>query len=446
MGKEQFNVVKGTRDFGPQQVRERQYIIQAIKQVFEKFGFQPLETPTMERLSVLTGKYGDEGDELLFRILNSGEFLKPTSQDDYNNGEKALSGKIAEKGLRYDLTVPFARYVTNNRNDLAFPFKRYQIQPVWRADKPQRGRYREFYQCDADVIGTNSLLCEAEVILMINEVLTTLGINDFTIKLNNRKILEGICDVSGTSEQFTNVVVAIDKLDKIGKEKVSEELMSKGISSDQANQIFELIEGDINTLKVAFENSEVGTKGIEEIEEVFSYLPQENNTNFDIALARGLSYYTGCIYEVAVNNVKIGSISGGGRYDNLTGGFGMEGVSGVGFSFGLDRIYDVLSELELFPNLEASSTKVIMIAFDQESFKYSVPVLGQLRAAGIKSELYPDVVKMKKSMKYANNRNIPNVILIGGNEMETGLLTLKNMITGEQENLSIPKIIEKLQE
>ncbi len=448
MGKTKPSIPKGTRDFGPSVVRKRQYIINIIKDVFEKFGFAPLETPTMENLSVLTGKYGDEGDQLLFKILNTKDFLKNANQEDFDKGYKGLLPKIAEKGLRYDLTVPFARYVAMNQSDIAFPFKRYQIQPVWRSDRPQRGRYREFYQCDADVVGTDSLLCESEVILMIDEVLTTLGISNFTIKLNNRKILEGICESAGVADQFTNVVVALDKLDKVGDEGVEKELLNRGISESQADLLLKLIKMNVTELKEQFSNSEIGLTGIDEVEEVFSYLPFSDslstNVELDISLARGLSYYTGCIFEVVVNNVSIGSISGGGRYDDLTSGFGLKDVSGVGFSFGLDRIYDVLESLELFPELGSSPTQVLIIAKDEVAFSYAIPVLKELRANNIKSELYPDIVKFGKSMSYADKKAVPYTIVIGDNEMESGLLGLKNMKDGNQSDLSVEEIIKTL--
>ena len=444
MAQQKPTIPKGTRDFGPKEVRKRHYIIQIIKNVFEKFGFAPIETPTMENLSTLTGKYGEEGDQLLFKILNSGDFLSKSTLKDYEEGSKSLLPKIAEKGLRYDLTVPFARFVAMHQNDIEMPFKRYQIQPVWRADRPQKGRYREFYQCDADVVGTNSLLCEAEVIMMINEVLPMLGITDFTIKINNRKILEGICEVTDTSDKFTDVVVAIDKLDKIGEEGVKNELLQHHISLEQINRLFELIQFNSKELKEAFSSSPIGKKGIDEIETVFNYCNLLKNYEFDVALARGLSYYTGCIFEVKVNNATIGSISGGGRYDDLTSGFGLNGVSGVGFSFGLDRIYDVMTELNTFPNLDETSTKVLLIAFYEKAFDYAITLLVQLRNENIKSELYPDIVKIKKSMSYANKKNIPYVLLIGEEEMQSNLFSFKNMEHGTQQQLSIEAIIQHL--
>ena len=459
MSKIKPSIPKGMRDFGPNEVFKRQFIINHIKQTFEKFGFLPLETPTMENLSVLTGKYGDEGDQLLFKVLNSGDFLSKTTQEDIDAGSKKLTQKISEKGLRYDLTIPFARYVAMNQNDIAFPFKRYQIQPVWRADRPQKGRYREFYQCDADVIGTYSLLPEAEIIMMIQEVFGKLGIEDYTIKINNRKVLQGIIEKCNADDKFLDIVIAIDKLDKIGADGVQKELESKGLNTKQISTLFSYLNlednpafNDINKrlnfYQKALDDNEIGSRGIHELLEVHKYLISTNTDRtrikFDATLARGLNYYTGCIFEVSVNNVSIGSVSGGGRYDDLTSSFGLPNVSGVGFSFGLDRIYDVMTELNLFPKDIATSTQVLIIPFDDEAFNYALSVLQKLRNAQIKSELYPDVVKMKKSMKYANDKNIPFVILIGSNEIETNNLSFKNMETGEQQNLTIEQIIEKL--
>ena len=445
---------KGTRDFGPEKMAKRNFIFDNIKSTFQKFGFQPLETPTMENLDVLTGKYGDEGDQLIFKILNSGDFLSKVSDSQIAQGSKEVTKAICEKALRYDLTVPFARFVVMNRNEISFPFKRFQIQPVWRADRPQKGRYREFYQCDADVVGTDSLLCEAEIILMIKEVFQKLGLTDYTIKINNRKILSGIAEIVGAQNNETDLFVAIDKLDKIGIDKVAEELATKNFSSENINQVKLVLEakGSLNEkfdfISQLLHTSEVGKKGIEEIKSIFEIVSQLGNDleniDFDLTLARGLSYYTGAIFEVKVNNVSIGSVSGGGRYDNLTGVFGLPDVSGVGFSFGVDRLYDVLEELDLFPTDSLKSTEVIICSFDQEGLTYSYPLLTKLRAAGIKSELYPDAAKMKKQMSYANAKNIPYVIVIGSDEMESGKLTFKNMITGEQSLSTIDEIIETL--
>ncbi len=451
---------KGTRDFAPEVMVKRNYILNTIRAVFEKFGFQPLETPSMENLDVLTGKYGDEGDQLIFKILNSGDFLskaKPEDKDDY----KALIQKISEKALRYDLTVPFARFVTMNRGVISFPFKRYQIQPVWRGDRPQRGRYREFYQCDADVVGTDSLICEAEIILMINEVLGKLGIEKFALKINNRKILSGIADYLGYPERVSDMCVAIDKLDKIGEEKVLEELGQRGFSEASLQKISPVIAlsgtyaEKIIYLKQIFTSSEIGRKGLEELEEVVNLLSQITqkedfiehlHIDFDQNLARGLSYYTGAIFEVKALNVSIGSISGGGRYDDLTGAFGMPDMSGVGFSFGVDRIYDVMEELNIFPEENTlSTTQVMFTNFDAEAQKYLLPILAQFRAANIRCEIYPDSSKLKKQMNYANRKNIPYVVLAGEDEMKAAKITLKNMRSGEQDLLTASEAIQKIQ-
>ena len=463
MSAEKPSIPKGTRDFGPQVVVKRNYIFSTIRKTFEKFGYQPLETPAMENLSVLTGKYGEEGDQLIFKILNSGDYLSKTTTADYENGSKGLLRKISEKALRYDLTVPFARYVVMNRNEISFPFKRYQIQPVWRADRPQRGRYREFYQCDADVVGTKSLLCEAEIVLMIDEVLNNLGITDFTIKINNRKVLTGIAEVVGHKERVGEICVAIDKLDKIGPAEVLNELKSKGFSENELESL-NLILADYLGFKVFTETSVLsslnafsynlkesteGLLGINELKEVVSYLEKLNQSAleklvFDPTLARGLSYYTGCIFEVKVNNVNMGSISGGGRYDNLTGMFGLPDVSGVGFSFGVDRIYDVMEELQLFKAATQTVTQLLIVNFDKASEQYSLPLLQQFRQAGIATELYPEAAKLKKQMTYAGQKKISYVLLVGSEEIKSGLLQLKHMQTGEQEALSAEAVISKL--
>jgi len=556
---------KGTRDFGPAQMAKRQFIFNTIRMVFQKYGFQPLETPAMENLSTLTGKYGDEGDQLLFKVLDSGNYIdeenlislimkskfKIYTQDLYdgvnnflggvwenvNNSQikdaiinsfdsistknedvpllneykwrlrdnldeiaaniniwltessnsskkiktdsanylvemlidflqkrnqnvnqvidlflkpKYLTPHVASKGLRYDLTVPFARYVVMNRHEITFPFKRYQIQPVWRADRPQKGRYREFYQCDADVVGTDSLICEAEIILMIKEVFKGLGITDYTIKLNHRAILSGLAEICKGGNE-TSLFVAIDKLDKIGEEKVKEELRSRGFADANLTEVFEILNfkgttsEKIQYISQKFANSEAGKKGISDLTQVLQLLKDYNATEdhveFDIALARGLSYYTGCIFEVKINNVAIGSVSGGGRYDNLTGGFGLPNVSGVGFSFGVDRLYDSMEELKLFPQEAQISSKVLIAHFDAESKKYGLGVLQQLRAQGIASEIYPDAVKIQKQLEYANKKLIPYVIVIGSEEVKSGLLAFKNMKTGEQQKMSVGEII-----
>jgi histidyl-tRNA synthetase len=455
MSKDKPAIPKGTRDFGPQVVVKRNYIFATIRRTFEKFGFQPLETPAMENLSVLTGKYGDEGDQLIFKILNSGDYLARTSPEEIAAGSKSLLRKISEKALRYDLTVPFARFVVMNRNEISFPFKRYQIQPVWRADRPQRGRYREFYQCDADVVGTRSLLCEAEIVLMIDEVLTNLGITDFTIKINHRGILAGMAEAIGQKGRESEICVAIDKLDKIGTEGVQQELLERGISPEsiQALQPILDLEGEndelLEALSAILQDSEEGQRGLRELKGVFEYLESfklnHAHVALDIALARGLSYYTGCIFEVKVNNVNMGSISGGGRYDNLTGMFGLPDVSGVGFSFGVDRIYDVMEELNLFSTASQIITQLLIINFDPTSERYTLPLLQQFRDAGIATELYPEAAKLKKQMTYADQKKIPFVLLVGSNEMETGLLQLKNMVSGEQHELSPTQIINTLQ-
>jgi histidyl-tRNA synthetase len=444
MSKEKPSIPKGTRDFGPAVVVRRNYIFGVIKRTFEKFGYLPLETPAMEQLSVLTGKYGDEGDQLLFKILNSGDFLSKTKHEDIEQGYKHLTRKVSEKGLRYDLTVPFARFVVMNRNEITFPFKRYQIQPVWRADRPQKGRYREFYQCDADVVGTNSLLCEAEIVQMMDEVLTTLGLTDFTIKINHRGVLAGIAEAIGEKGREGDICVAIDKLDKIGADGVRKELLERGISEEAVYKLEPLYElkgsneDILEQLQAILSETEEGQRGLNDLREVWQYLgrlnsqaltAQNESSNprllLDVTLARGLSYYTGCIFEVKANNVSMGSISGGGRYDNLTGMFGMPGVSGVGFSFGVDRIYDVMEELQLFPASSQVSTKV-------------------LRDAGIATELYPEPAKLKKQLGYADQKNIPYVVLIGSEEMASGKLKLRNMELGEQKDLSVLEIITQL--
>ncbi len=463
MSKEKPSIPKGTRDFGPAVVVKRNYIFGVIKRTFEKFGYLPLETPAMEQLSVLTGKYGEEGDQLIFKILNSGDYLSKTTASDIEQGSKHLTRKISEKALRYDLTVPFARFVVMNRNEITFPFKRYQIQPVWRADRPQKGRYREFYQCDADVVGTNSLLCEAEIVQMIDEVLSTLGLTDFTIKINHRGILAGIAEAIGEKGREGDICVAIDKLDKIGKEGVRKELLERGIAEEAVGKLEPLytLEGTneelLEQLETILGNTEEGQRGLKDLREVWNYLnnlgsyalttqnPSGNpRLHLDVTLARGLSYYTGCIFEVKVNNVSMGSISGGGRYDNLTGMFGLPGVSGVGFSFGVDRIYDVLEELQLFPASSEVGTKVLIAQFDKESETYALPLLQKLRDAGIASELYPEAAKLKKQMSYADQKNIPFVLLVGSEEMASGKLQLRDMQTGEQDSLYIDDIIAQL--
>ena len=442
---------KGTRDFGPEQMRKRLFIFDTIRQTFQRFGFQPLETPAMENLSTLTGKYGDEGDQLLFKILNSGDFSASLTELDLATGSKKLTPKIAEKGLRYDLTVPFARYVVMNRNELTMPFKRYQMQPVWRADRPQKGRYREFYQCDADVVGTDSLVCEAEIVIMIHEVFQNLGIQSFTLKINNRKILAGIAEVIGMPGQEGTLSVAIDKLDKIGWDKVKDELRERGFADEaitQLDPLLTLTSQDtaqvIQALRSWLTTSETAQQGIRELEQTLELVSQyglaDSQVELDPTLARGLSYYTGAIFEVKANGVQIGSVSGGGRYDNLTGAFGMPGLSGVGISFGVDRIYDVMEELKLFPGQAGQGVQVLITPFDAEARTVALPLLNRLRTAGVAAEMYPDLAKVKKMLDYANAKAIPYVVLIGSEEVQTRQLTLKNMVTGEQQKVSADQV------
>lgn len=448
---EKPSLPKGTRDFGPSIMAKRKFILNTIESVYRKFGFLPLETPAMENLSVLTGKYGDEGDQLIFKILNSGDFLQKVSPENLQSS-KTITPDISEKALRYDLTVPFARYVVMNRHELHFPFKRYQIQPVWRADRPQKGRYREFYQCDADVIGTESLLCEAEIIAMINEAFEKLGIKGFVIKINNRKILSGIAEVADCKGREADLCVAIDKLDKIGKEKVIEELQTRGFSEESLKRIDPIFgfEGS-NEQKLSFlhqylNDSVIGIAGVKELEKIVSIARSlyinDLKVEIDITLARGLSYYTGAIFEVKATDVAIGSIAGGGRYDNLTGVFGLPDMSGVGISFGVDRIFDVIDALNLFPSSTLQSSRVLLCHFDEEAFNFCLPLITKLRSNGINSEVYPEVSKIKKQLAYANSKNIPYAIIIGENEIKTGQLSLKNMISGEQQQVTIDELTQ----
>jgi histidyl-tRNA synthetase len=451
---EKPTIPKGTRDFGPAVMGKRQFIFNTIRAVYQKYGFQPLETPSMENLSVLTGKYGDEGDQLLFKILNSGDYLKDVESSRLEaRNSKLVTASISEKGLRYDLTVPFARYVVMNRGEITFPFKRYQIQPVWRADRPQKGRYREFYQCDADVVGTTSLLCEAEIVMMIREVMKGLGIVDFTI--NHRGVLAGLAEIAEAKGKEMAFYTAIDKLDKIGEEKVREELAVNGFTNTQLDLLFELLNASgSNNEKLAllnnhFANSATGAKGVNDLKQVINLLKELNsdeaNLQFDVALARGLSYYTGCIFEVKINNISIGSVSGGGRYDNLTQSFGdKESLSGVGISFGVDRLYDVLEELKLFPKETQRSSKALICHVDEESMRYGLKVVTALRSVGIASEIYPDGSKLKKQLDYANKKMIPYTIVIGEEERKEGLLMLKDMDAGTQEKFTLEKIISIL--
>jgi histidyl-tRNA synthetase len=509
------SVPKGTRDFSPAEMAKRNYIFDTIKIVFRKYGYQEIQTPSMENLETLTGKYGDEGDKLIFKILDSGEFLEKTTtikdlkelveatyetleqrvelfnfifntvkgnslnfsetqqaqidkiifkQTDNENKlinyvkefltSKNILKEISEKALRYDLTVPFARYVVSHQSEITFPFKRFQVQPVWRADRPQKGRYREFYQCDADVVGSDSLLNEAEFILIYDEALSNFGLKDFSIKINNRKILSGIAEIIGKPELIVDMTVAIDKLDKIGLPGVSKELLERGFTEDDLLKLTPVIllggsnDEKINALKEVLKDSVIGLKGIEEIEAVFTYLKNTQlktaKLELDITLARGLNYYTGAIFEVKTNEVAMGSIGGGGRYDDLTGMFGLKGLTGAGISFGADRIYDVLEELKLFPEDTTQGTQVLICCFDKEFENYGFQLVNQLRKQEIRAELYPPGAKIKKQLDYANNKNIQFTLMIGSEEMQSGLLALKNMQTGEQQKLSVDEILEKL--
>lgn len=447
------SIPKGTRDFSPEEMAKRNYIFDTIKEVFMLHGFSQIETPAMENLSTLMGKYGEEGDKLLFKILNSGDFLKSVSDEQLTERNcPRLTSQLCEKGLRYDLTVPFARFVVQHRNELQFPFKRFQIQPVWRADRPQKGRYREFYQCDADVIGTDSLLNEIDLLQIIDEVFRRFGIN-ITIKLNNRKVLSGIAEIIGAPEKIVDITVAIDKIDKIGIENVNAELLEKGISQDAVNQLQPLLtlsgtnEEKLESLSKLLASSEIGLKGIEKLRYVISNTDEvgiDATLELDVSLARGLNYYTGTIIEVKANDVQIGSITGGGRYDNLTGVFGLEGVSGVGISFGADRIFDVLNQLNLYPAEAKNTTKVIFVNFGENEAKASLKHIKALRANGISCELYPENAKMKKQMGYANDNKIPYVAIVGETELANNTITVKCMATGEQQQLTIDEMIEKL--
>jgi histidyl-tRNA synthetase len=446
----QPSIPKGTRDFSPEEMAKRNYIFDTIREVYKLYGFRQIETPAMENLSTLMGKYGEEGDKLLFKILNSGDYLKDLSNDELlEKNSTRMATKISEKGLRYDLTVPFARYVVMHRNDITFPFKRYQIQPVWRADRPQKGRYREFFQCDADIVGSDSLINEVELIQIIDEVFSRFGIR-VSIKLNNRKILSGIAEIIGESDKITDITVAIDKLDKIGLEKVNEELASKGISQDAINQLRPIIlsqgtnEEKIDTLKTVLKESETGIKGTEELEFILNKLKITgvcSELELDLTLARGLNYYTGAIIEVKALDVQIGSITGGGRYDNLTGIFGLAGVSGVGISFGADRIFDVLNQLDLYPKDSIQNTRVLFVNFGEKEEAYILPLIAKIRQAGISTEIYPEAAKMKKQMSYADSNKIPFVAIIGEDEIYEDKITLKDMTSGEQKSLSIEECI-----
>ena len=442
------SIPKGTRDFLPSQVAKRNYIFSIIKEAFQTYGYVPIETPVMEELSTFTGKYGEEGDKLLFNILNNGDYLnKADAQALDSKDSKKLISSICSRGLRYDLTVPFARFVTMHKNDISFPFKRYQIQQVWRADRPQKGRYREFYQCDADVVGSDSLMYEAELMQLFDIVFHRLGIKA-TIKINNRKILYGLAESQGVQDQFMAMTIAIDKLDKIGAEKVIEEMIQKQIPEDKAKEIIKLLDIDnLTDLEVAFKNSETGLKGIEELRQFHNYSdlsPLHNKLSFDISLARGLNYYTGCIFEVISDEVQIGSIGGGGRYDDLTGVFGMPGVSGVGISFGFARMYDVMEALNLFPEEVTKQIDLLLIGMDEASHLHAFDLLSQLRNKGINCDLYPSPAKLKKQMKYANDKSVPYTLLVGSEEVAAGSYTLKDMSEGSQQKLSLDDIISKL--
>lgn len=448
------SIAKGTRDFSPIEMAKRNYIFNTIKEVFLLYGFQQIETPAMENLSTLMGKYGEEGDKLLFKILNSGDYLKSAPDELLENRDYIhLITKISEKGLRYDLTVPFARYVVMHRNEIQIPFKRYQIQPVWRADRPQKGRYREFYQCDADVVGSDSLMNEVELISMIDEVFHRFGVN-ITIKVNNRKVLSGIAEIIGEPEKIVDITVAIDKIDKIGIDNVNAELLEKGLPQSAVDALQPLLslsgsnEEKLDSLASLLQNSEVGMKGVEELRYVLSQAQAQQPKaciELDVSLARGLNYYTGTILEVKAQDVVIGSITGGGRYDNLTGVFGMPGTSGVGISFGADRIYDVLNALDLYPKDTLASTKVLFINFGDKESEVALKYVMQLRKEGIPAEIYPDATKMKKQMTYANNKNVEYVAMVGETEISNGTIALKCMESGEQENLTIHQVIQKIQ-
>ncbi len=454
-----LSVPKGTRDFSPTEMLRRNFIFDTIKSVFRKYGYQQIETPSMENLQTLTGKYGDEGDKLIFKILNSGDFWADAESKKQKNqafefGSKALTPVISEKALRYDLTVPFARYVVMHQNEVTFPFKRFQVQPVWRADRPQKGRYREFYQCDADVVGSDSLLNEAEFVMIYDEALSKLGLKDFTVKINNRKILSGIAEIIDKSDNIIDLTVAIDKLDKIGLDMVMKELVDRGFSEADIEKIKPviLLEGNntekLASLRTALAASATGLKGCNEIETVLNYIEscplQTAKLELDITLARGLNYYTGAIFEVKTNEVAMGSIGGGGRYDDLTGMFGLKGLTGVGISFGADRIYDVLEELNLFPEAGNQSTQLLICCFDKEGEQFALPMLQNFRKQDINAELYPAGTKLKKQLDYANNKNIPYVIIIGSDEIESGLLTIKNMISGEQTKQTAAEFLTEL--
>ncbi len=447
------SIPKGTRDFSPVEMAKRNYIFDTIREVYALYGFQQIETPAMENLSTLMGKYGEEGDKLLFKIQNSGDYFKGLTDEELLSRNAAkLASRFCEKGLRYDLTVPFARYVVMHREELALPFKRYQIQPVWRADRPQKGRYREFYQCDADVVGSESLLNEVELMQIVDTVFTRFGIR-VCIKINNRKILSGIAEMIGQADKIVDITVAIDKLDKIGLDNVNAELLANGIPADAVEKLQPIINlsgtnsEKLATMREVLKDSEIGVKGVEESEFILNKLEAiglNNEIELDLTLARGLNYYTGAIFEVKALDVQIGSITGGGRYDNLTGIFGMPGLSGVGISFGADRIFDVLNQLDLYPKEAVNGTRILFVNFGQAEADFCLPILAKLRNAGISAEIYPDSSKMKKQMSYANTKQIPFVAIVGESEMAEGKVMLKNMTTGEQNLVTPEELVEKL--
>ncbi|MFR6543655.1 MAG: histidine--tRNA ligase [Butyricimonas virosa] len=447
------SIPKGTRDYSPEVMVKRNYIFDTIKSVFKLYGYLPLETPAMENLSTLMGKYGEEGDKLLFKILNSGDFLASVTNSEVEERNiPRLTNKICEKGLRYDLTVPFARFVVQHQNEISFPFKRYQIQPVWRADRPQKGRYREFYQCDVDVVGSDSLLNEVELVQIVDEVYKRLKIN-VRLLINNRKVLAGIAETIGHPDKLVDITVAIDKMDKIGAENVNAELREKGVSEEAIEKLQPILrlegsnEEKLTRLQEILKDSETGLKGVAELSTVFRYLNQldiQTEIKLDLTLARGLSYYTGAIFEVKAKDVEIGSITGGGRYDDLTGIFGMKNMSGVGISFGADRIFDVMNQLDIFPKDSTATTRVLFVNFGEKEEAFCLPVLKTLRNAGINSEIYPEAAKMKKQMTYADKKSIPYVALVGENEINNNVVSLKNMLTGEQESVAISSLVDKL--
>lgn len=448
------SIPKGTRDFSPAEMLKRNYIFGTIKKHFIRFGYQPIETPAMENLSTLMGKYGEEGDKLLFKILNSGDFLSKVSDAELNEkNSPKFTTSISEKGLRYDLTVPFARFVVQHQNEINFPFKRYQIQPVWRADRPQKGRYREFFQCDADVIGNNALLNEVELVQLIDAIFSDFDVQ-IVVKLNNRKILSGIAEIIGQADKIIDITVAIDKLDKIGLENVNKELLEKGLPKKAIDQLQPILLLSGNTaeklasLKNVLASSEIGLKGVDEMLEIIQYLrlfELKNEVELDLTLARGLNYYTGTIFEVKAKDVQIGSVCGGGRYDDLTGIFGLKDVSGVGISFGADRIFDVLNELNAYPKQQTENTKVFFVNFGKAEEAFCLPILAQIRKLGVNAEIYPEAAKMKKQMKYADDKKIPFVVIVGEVELKKSVLTVKNMESGEQKELAIADFLHSIQ-